>query len=65
MFSNVKTRERELARKIRRDEGVPINEIARRVGVAKSSVSCWVRDIELTPAQREALLQRNRPSIAS
>jgi hypothetical protein len=55
----VKTHERELARKIRRDEGAPINEIARRVGVAKSSVSCWVRDIELTPAQREALLQRN------
>jgi transcriptional regulator with XRE-family HTH domain len=59
MFSDVKTRERELARKIRREEGAPINEIARRVGVAKSSVSCWVRDIELTPAQREALLQRN------
>jgi transcriptional regulator with XRE-family HTH domain len=59
MFSNVKTRERELARRIRRNEGAPINEIARRVGVSKSSVSLWVRDIELTPEQRQALLERN------
>jgi transcriptional regulator with XRE-family HTH domain len=59
MFSIVKTRERELARRLRRDEGAPINEIAQRVGVSKSSVSLWVRDIELTPEQRLALLERN------
>jgi transposase-like protein len=59
MFSIVKTRERDLARRIRLEEGAPINEIARRVGVAKSSVSSWVRDIELTEAQRQALLDRN------
>jgi transcriptional regulator with XRE-family HTH domain len=58
-FSKVKTRERELARRIRREEGAPINEIASRVGVAKSSVSAWVRDIELTAEQRQALLDRN------
>jgi hypothetical protein len=29
------------------------------VGVSKSSVSQWVRDIELTPGQHEALLLRN------
>jgi transposase len=59
MFSKVKTRERELARHLRRNEGAAINEIARRVGVSKSSVSLWVRDIELTEAQRQALLERN------
>ena len=55
----MKTEERELARTIRRDEGAPIKEIARRVGVAASSVSRWVRDIELTPAQEQELLRRN------
>lgn len=55
----MKTRERELARRIRRDEGAAINEIAERVGVSKSSVSLWVRDIELTTEQEQALLARN------
>jgi transposase-like protein len=59
MFSKMKTEERELARIIRREEGAPIKEIARRVGVAASSVSLWVRDIELTPAQEQELLRRN------
>jgi transcriptional regulator with XRE-family HTH domain len=59
MFSKVKTREREQARCLRREQGAAINEIAQRLGVAKSSVSLWVRDIELTPAQRQALLERN------
>lgn len=55
----MKTRERELARHLRREDGAAISEIAHRVGVSKSSVSLWVRDIELTPAQRQALLERN------
>jgi hypothetical protein len=59
MFSKMKTAERELARIIRRDEGAPIKEIARRVGAAPSSVSRWVRDIRLTPAQEQELLRRN------
>jgi len=59
MFSKMKTAERELARIIRRDEGAPIKEIAHRVGVAPSSVSRWVRDIKLTPAQEQELLRRN------
>jgi transposase-like protein len=59
MFSKMKTAERELARIIRRDEGAPIKEIARRVGVAPSSVSRWVRDIKLTHAQEQELLRRN------
>ena len=59
MFSKMKTEQPELARTIRRTEGAPIKEIARRVGVAPSSVSVWVRDIELTPAQEKELLRRN------
>jgi transcriptional regulator with XRE-family HTH domain len=55
----MKTAERELARKLRREEGLPINEIARRVGVSKSSVSLWVRDIKLTAEQHEALQAMN------
>jgi transcriptional regulator with XRE-family HTH domain len=59
MFSKVKTRERQLARKLRRDEGASIKDIASRVGVSKSSVSLWVRDIELTADQHAALASRN------
>ena len=59
MFSKVKTRERELARTLRREEGASIRDIALRVGVSKSSVSVWVRDIELTPKQHAALALRN------
>jgi transposase-like protein len=55
MFSKVKTRERELARELRRTEGASIKEIARRTSAAQSSISRWVRDIELTEEQREAL----------
>jgi transposase-like protein len=59
MFSNVKTEERELVRRLRREEGASIKEIARRVGVSTSSVSCWVRDIELTQQQHDELRRRN------
>ena len=55
----MKTRERDLARQLRREEGASIKDIALRVGVSKSSVSLWVRDIELTPKQHAALAARN------
>jgi hypothetical protein len=38
---------------------MPVNEIARTVGVSVSSVSLWVRDVPLTPAQEAALDARN------
>jgi transposase len=53
MFSEMKTRERTLARKMRRDEGASIKEIASRLGVSPSTVSLWVRDIALTAAQEQ------------
>jgi transcriptional regulator with XRE-family HTH domain len=56
----MKTRERALARKLRREEGASIKEIARRVGVSFSSVSLWVRDIDLTDRQEAVLRLHNR-----
>jgi transcriptional regulator with XRE-family HTH domain len=55
----VKTEKRRLARQLRQDEGLPIRVIAERLGVAKSSVSVWVRDIELTPGQHASLRRMN------
>jgi AcrR family transcriptional regulator len=55
----VKREERDLARHLRRVGGLPIREIAARVGVSVGSVSVWVRDIELTAEQQAALDARN------
>ena len=55
----MKAAERNEARRLRRDEGLSVKEIARRLDVAKSSVSLWVRDIELTPEQHETLRGNN------
>jgi transposase len=62
LFSIVKTSERDMARKLR-SEGLSVREIESRLGVARSSVSVWVRDVELTAEQREAL--RTRPRAGS
>jgi transposase-like protein len=51
----MKTRERDVARHLRRTEGASVKAIAKRIGAAQSSVSRWVRDIELTDEQREDL----------
>lgn len=40
--------------------GMPIKQIAGAVGVSPASVSVWVRDIELLPRHREAIIRRNR-----
>ena len=55
----VKPIEREEARRMRRDEGRSIREIAARLGVSPSSVSRWVSDITLAPGFIEALRQRD------
>jgi transposase-like protein len=59
----VKTEERLEARRLRRDKGESMKQIARLLGVSVSSVSLWVRDIELSADQRAAL--RNKMSGAS
>ncbi len=38
-----------------RKDGMSLNEIASKLNVSKSSVSLWVRNIELTAAQRKKL----------
>jgi transcriptional regulator with XRE-family HTH domain len=55
----VKPEARQSARALRRDEGLPLRVIAERLGVAKSSVSRWVHDIELTADQHAALRALN------
>jgi transcriptional regulator with XRE-family HTH domain len=55
----VKTAERQYARRLRRDRGLPIKEIARLIGVSVSSVSLWVRDVPLSAEQEAALDARN------
>jgi transposase-like protein len=56
----MKPEKREAARRLRQ-QGWSVKEITRELGVAKSSVSLWVRDIELTPEQKRALHDRSGP----
>ncbi|MBA3872786.1 MAG: hypothetical protein H0X30_26935 [Anaerolineae bacterium] len=51
----MKQDEREEARRLRRENGMAITDICKQLGVAKSSVSMWVRDIILTEEQQTAL----------
>lgn len=51
--------ERDRARALRR-QGQSMAQIVRRLGVAKSSVSLWTRDVELTATQRSKLSERGR-----
>jgi hypothetical protein len=60
----MKTAEREEARRLRRDEGLSVKELADLLGVSKSSVSLWVRDIDLTNEQRAVLRNRMRTGCA-
>jgi predicted transcriptional regulator len=59
----MKVMERQQARDLRR-EGQSIKEIARGLRVAKSSVSAWVADIQLTEEQIQALEARQERTRA-
>ena len=54
-----KTQERAEARRMRQDDGASLQTIVAALGVSKSSVSAWVRDIELTAEQQDLLAARN------
>ena len=56
-----KLAEQQQARHLRRT-GLPLAEIAARLGVARSSVSLWVRDVEFTPLPRPARGRRREPN---
>ena len=53
--------ERQQARLLRRT-GLPLAEIAARLGVAKSSVSVWVRDVAFEPVPRVTRGRRREPN---
>src|SRR3989304_2276174 len=55
----MKIEERDKAIALRK-QGKSINEIVKMIGVAKSSVSLWVRDIVLTKAQKARISQKGR-----
>ncbi len=48
-----KPAEKREAQRLRREDGLPLKQIAARLGVSLSTVSLWVRDIELDPAHRD------------
>jgi transposase len=58
----MKTTEREWACDLRRHRAMSVEEIARIVGVSRSSVSLWVREVPLTVEQLESLRLRNPAS---
>ena len=51
----MKKDKREEARRLRRENGLAITDICKQLGVAKSSVSMWVRDIVLPEEQKVAI----------
>ena len=53
----MRKKEKERARQLRR-EGTSYKDIVKKLGVARSSVSLWVRDVKLSPRQRQALKDR-------
>jgi transcriptional regulator with XRE-family HTH domain len=59
----MKSHEREEARRLRREEGLSVLQIARKLNVSKSSVSLWVRDIELTEAQITYLIENQHLKV--
>jgi hypothetical protein len=56
-----KLAEQQQARQLRRT-GLPLAEIAASLGVARSSVSLWVRDVEFTPLPRPPRGRRRAPN---
>jgi hypothetical protein len=55
----MKTAKREQARNLRRLEGRSVKELAALFDVSASTISLWVRDIELTNDQRDDLRRRS------
>jgi len=53
--------ERERARRLRAT-GLPMADIAARLGVSRSSVSLWVRDVPFEPRPRVTLGRRREPN---
>lgn len=63
-MTHAKEDAKEKARQMRRD-GESVNKIAKILAVSLSSVSVWVRDIELTPSQRDFLVERQKEFVSN
>src|SRR5207249_8774107 len=65
-LSDMKTKERLRARELRA-QGWSVKEIERYLGVSRSSVSLWVRNVAIGPAERRRLIERVRlgPIVAA
>jgi hypothetical protein len=59
-----KLREREEARRLRRDLGMPMKQIAARLNVSPASVHLWTRDIEISREHRTRNLRLAREKFA-
>lgn len=55
---------RETVLQMRQKEGLSYSEILQKVNVAKSTLSYWLRDIELNATQKNALQKRLQPKFA-
>jgi transposase-like protein len=56
-----KPKERAEARRLRREEGLPYKQIARRLGVSPESVHNWARDIPISEEHRKRNLAHMTP----
>tara|TARA_Y100000034_G_C6856563_1_gene389329 strand:- start:682 stop:1365 length:684 start_codon:yes stop_codon:yes gene_type:complete len=59
----MKTEEKYKARDMRRNNGMSIGEIAKILNVSKSTVSLWVRDIELTDKQKDKIWNKSSDKL--
>ena len=55
----MRSKDQEKARELRR-EGHSVKKIAKLLDASTSSVSSWVRNIQLTPSQKDELKERGR-----
>jgi AcrR family transcriptional regulator len=60
-----KAREFAEARRLRRDEGLPMKVIAKRLGVSPGTVHLWTQDIELAAEQLERNMRRSRSAFVA
>lgn len=60
----MKPEERAAARKLRREQGLPMKVIAARLGVSPGSVHLWTRDIEISEEQQARNLANARAKFA-
>jgi transposase len=63
-FRPYKAAEYAEARRLRAEQGMPMKQIAARLGVSVGSVHLWTKDIKISPQQAERNLARARAKAA-